>query len=194
MRAQAHPPSRLRPLPPRNRPPLRSARQALFERPFEAGSLRLALTRVDDAQTQASGAQAHAPAEASEAPAPAEASEGEAFGSTLASAPRLVITASAPLADGEAAATEAAAPAGAAEKARAGPWLISALRVAVRPGWVPADALHTWHDTPPFKPEEPPQLLPTPARGSPMKRAGRHALVAGGMLSKAAKAKGGGAK
>lgn len=87
-----------------NHPPPSSTdcAQALFQRRFEAGTILLALTRVDEA-------------------------------------------------DGS-----------------AGAWLISAAKVAVRPGWVPADPLHTWHNTAPFQgeaqaQEPPPEPLPAPA-------------------------------
>lgn len=70
--------------------------------------------------------------------------------------------------------TDAAQPPAAAETtATVGPWLISAARVSVRAGWVPADPLHTWHDTEPFRApaegahadDEPPAAAPPPTAG-----------------------------
>lgn len=36
------------------------------------------------------------------------------------------------------------------EDAQQGPWLLAGARVVITEGWVPADPLHTWHDTAPF--------------------------------------------
>mmetsp|Transcript_6393 Transcript_6393/g.16671 ORF Transcript_6393/g.16671 Transcript_6393/m.16671 type:complete len:318 (-) Transcript_6393:131-1084(-) len=129
--------------------------EALFARSFEAGNIQLALTRVD--ADAAPAAASLAMQGAAGAAGTIELGAGGAAGLELSDA----AGASDSFAEGASASAEPLA----------GGWRISAARVTVRPGWVPTDPLHTWHNTEPFTGEAaapPPESAPVEsAAGKP---------------------------